>query len=123
EPLTDEDRQPWLERLGDAIAAGADGEKPYILACSALKQQYRHFLAHCAQNVHFVYLKGSKDLIEKRLAARTHHFMSPSLLDSQFEALEEPQDTLVVDIASRPENIVAEIIRQLDLSRPQSSKQ
>ncbi|MDY6781219.1 MAG: gluconokinase [Cyanobacteriota bacterium] len=131
EPLTDEDRQPWLEKLGDAIAkrsrhdiakrsrhdiaALTEGEKPYILACSALKQEYRHFLSRKAKNVKFIYLKGSKDFIQQRLAARENHFMPPSLLESQFAALEEPQDALIVDIRATPEEIAAEIVRRLHL--------
>jgi gluconokinase len=123
EPLSDEDRQLWLKKLADAIAQRASDDiathsqddLPYILACSALKQQYRHFLAHQAKNVQFVYLKGSKDLIQQRLIARQDHFMPPSLLDSQFAELEEPSDALVVDIMQTPEAITAEIVRQLNL--------
>ncbi|MCC7263839.1 MAG: gluconokinase [Candidatus Latescibacteria bacterium] len=108
EALGDADRQPWLELL----AARIDGwlaEGSAILACSALKESYRQTLVGGRSQVRLVYLKGSKDLIRQRLAARVHRYMPPTLLDSQFAALEEPTDALVVEVSSTPEAALTHI--------------
>ena len=95
--LTDEDRWPWLDRiaaeLSRILARGDDA----VLACSALKRSYRERLQR-AGDVRIVYLKGDAATISVRLANRQHEYMPPSLLPSQFAALEEPADALVVDI-------------------------
>lgn len=107
--LNDDDRRPWLIALRKAIedweARGVD----HVLACSALKRTYREVLAPNG-DVTFVYLKGSADLIARRLAGRTGHYMNPALLDSQLATLEEPGDAVTVDIARTPEEIVAAIL-------------
>ncbi|MDA4211283.1 gluconokinase, partial [Escherichia coli] len=74
-----------------------------VVACSALKQRYRDVLRGKTGNTEFVYLKGDFDLLQGRLAARKDHFFNPNLLRSQFDALEEPTDAIVVDIALPPE--------------------
>jgi len=85
EPLNDDDRHPWLEKVGEWLADRRDGG---VVACSALKRKYRDQLrAHCPR-VEFLYLRGSTELIGRRLAARSGHFMPPALLQSQFNALE-----------------------------------
>ena len=85
EPLDDDDRYPWLERVGGWLAGHRDGG---VVSCSALKRKYRDQLrAHCPR-VEFVYLSGSPELIGGRLAARSGHFMPAALLRSQFDALE-----------------------------------
>ena len=95
--LTDEDRWPWLDRIADELARIlADGEHG-VLACSALKEAYRQRLKR-AGDVRIVYLKGDQATIAARLASRQHRYMPPTLLPSQFAALEEPADALVVDI-------------------------
>ena len=104
-PLTDEDRKPWLETLANLLKEKA----PLILACSALKESYRKAL-RVAPDVRFIYLKGSYELIEKRLKERHGHFFDPHLLKSQFADLEEPQDACVVDIDSPISDIVKKII-------------
>ena len=84
EPLTDADRQPWLERVGAWLAEHRTG----IVSCSALKRRYRDRLrTHCA-SAQFLHLDGSSDLIAARLAARSGHFMPATLLQSQLDALE-----------------------------------
>ena len=83
-----------------------------ILGCSALKEAYRKIL-RVNQSVRFIYLKGSYDLIQKRLEERKGHFFDPTLLDSQFATLEEPKDALVVDIAPPIKEIVREIKKLL----------
>jgi carbohydrate kinase (thermoresistant glucokinase family) len=96
-PLTDEDRWPWLDVIAEELARIlADGEHG-VLACSALKEAYRQRLKR-AGDVRIVYLKGDAATIAARLASRQHKYMPPTLLPSQFAALEEPADALVVDI-------------------------
>jgi gluconokinase len=90
-PLTDEDRWPWLDRIGEAVASAAAGEGTIVVACSALRRAYRDRLrAAIPAPTHFVMLDNSREEILRRLMARTHEFMSPSLLDSQFATLERP---------------------------------
>lgn len=97
-PLTDEDRWPWLDRLRDELAAINARQEHAVLACSALKQAYRSRLLQ-AGGVRFVYVKGDRETIASRLAMREGHYMPASLLDSQYAALEEPDDALVIDAA------------------------
>ncbi|WP_374025808.1 gluconokinase [Mycobacterium sp. HNNTM2301] len=85
EPLDDDDRRPWLDKVGEWLAGHRDGG---VVSCSALKRKYRDQLrTHCPE-VEFLHLAGSPALISGRLAARTGHFMPPALLRSQFDALE-----------------------------------
>ncbi|HET7074290.1 MAG TPA: gluconokinase [Mycobacterium sp.] len=85
EPLNDDDRYPWLEKVGEWLAGHRNGG---VASCSALKRKYRDQLrAHCPR-VEFLYLAGSPELIAGRLAARSGHFMPATLLRSQFDALE-----------------------------------
>ena len=107
-PLTDEDRQPWLQTLQNLIRDCIQKNKQVIIACSALKETYRNKL-HVNHIVQFVYLVGSFELIKERLLKRQRHFMNTDLLDSQFAALEEPQDVLAIDISATPEEIVSAI--------------
>jgi gluconokinase len=94
------------------VAAG----KSVVLACSALKQSYRDELFITGQT-RFVYLKGSYELIAQRLRQRHGHFASETILASQFAALEEPDDAITVEIDRTEEEIVADIIRQLGVTR------
>jgi gluconokinase len=107
EPLTDEDRAPWLARLNELLQARAAGSA--VLACSALKQRYRDRLLAGVPEGRLVYLRGTKALIAARLEARRGHYMDPALLDSQFAALEEPADAIVADIGATPEVIAARV--------------
>jgi carbohydrate kinase (thermoresistant glucokinase family) len=108
EALDDADRQPWLAllaaKMDQWLAAGST-----ILACSALKETYRRTLVRGRSQVCIVYLKGTKELIRQRLTDRVHRYMPPTLLDSQFAALEEPTDALVVEVLTTPEAAVAQI--------------
>jgi gluconokinase len=112
-PLTDEDRWPWLQALRAHIETCIHQSISAVLACSALKQAYREHLITDEAEVKLVYLKGDYDLIQERLAQRRGHFMPPGLLASQFAALEEPEQGVVVDIGPPPETIVALIREQL----------
>lgn len=115
-PLNDADRAPWLAALRDRMdEALAKGEN-VVLACSALKHDYQHYLAqHDPEHVKYVYLHGSEELIRERIAARKGHFMNPNLLHSQFETLEPPEHALQVEVSGTPEEIAQEIREKLQL--------
>lgn len=115
-PLTDADRLPWLDRLHGEIKGWLSRGRGTVLACSALKQHYRERLGVDQAAVVTVYLKGSYALIRKRIGERRHRYMPAGLLKSQFEALEEPQDGLCVDITLTPEIVVQTIIESLNLA-------
>ncbi|NWF63361.1 MAG: gluconokinase [Chloroflexi bacterium] len=108
--LNDEDRAEWLNSLQSLVRKNLNEEQSFVLACSALKQRYREALA-VNEKVWFVYLRGSYDQIETRMRRRKNHYMTVQLLQSQFEALEEPQEAVVVDISDTPE-IIVQIIRK-----------
>jgi gluconokinase len=119
QPLTDEDRWPWLEKVAEWIegqlAAGRNG----IITCSALKRSYRDILGRRGSGVVFVYLAGDKDTIATRLGVRHGHFMPSSLLESQFENLEEPlpdEPAIRINIGPTSEEIVQEIVDALNLT-------
>lgn len=109
-PLTDEDRADWLFMLRKLIFTNLKNDVPLVLACSALKQTYRDELA-VDDKVRFVYLHGTYDQVETRMKRRKDHYMPVELLQSQFEALEEPRDAVIVDISNPPERII-QIIRK-----------
>ena len=104
-PLTDIDRQPWLDALNSHLRAAAAARESVVLACSALKSAYRERLRDGLPELRFVHLAGSRDLIAQRLAARSGHYMNPALLDSQFATLEPPDDALRIDIGASPEEL------------------
>lgn len=114
-PLTDQDRWPWLEALRHLIDEARRQHRNLVLACSALKHEYQHYLQHDAEDIRYVFLEGSESLIAERLAARHGHFMNPALLHSQFEALQPPEHALRVDVAPPPDQIAAEIRERLSL--------
>jgi gluconokinase len=117
EPLDDADRAPWLARLATLLSGS--GDKPVFLACSALKARYRDVLSAGRDDVRFVHLSGTPEVIRARLRARAGHFMPESLIDSQFAALETPEQAVTVDIDQPVEAIVSTIIRELNLPTPQ----
>ena len=112
-PLNDEDRLPWLIILHDRIQNALTEKRHLVLACSALKTEYRNRLGIDQQSVLSVYLKGSPELLQERINLRTHRYMSKKLLDSQLNALEEPVGGLKIDISPSPERIVDTIINQI----------
>ena len=110
--LTDQDRKPWLHLLKEQIEKW-NADQGAVLACSALKKSYRDLLKGNKQdNICWIYLKGTKDIILQRMQMRTH-YMPPSLLDSQFNALEEPGDAITVLISNSPEELVKQILMKL----------
>lgn len=114
-PLTDDDRRPWLAALRARIVQWIAGNQNVVLACSALKRDYRQEL-QASHEVRFVYLKGTSATIAERLRARHGHFADEQILSSQFADLEEPDAAVTVDIDAEPEEIVAEIRQQLDMA-------
>jgi len=114
--LTDEDRKLWLEILHGNIQGWLKEKVNTILACSALKQTYRDRLGVDQNTVRTVYLKGSYELLRKRVEARQHPYMDKNLLRSQLDTLEEPQDGLTVDISATPEIVVRTIMNYLNLN-------
>jgi carbohydrate kinase (thermoresistant glucokinase family) len=114
--LTDEDRKLWLENLHVNIQRWLKDKENTILACSALKQAYRDILGVDQNTVRTVYLKGSYELLRKRIEERQHLYMDKNLLRSQLDTLEEPTDGLTVDISAAPEIVVSTIINNLNLN-------
>lgn len=118
EPLNDEDRWPWLHAIADWIDATRRAGGHGVVACSALKRAYRDILIGDRHDVRLVFLKGDRDLIARRIAARADHFMPSTLLASQFAALEEPQGDerpITVSIMPHPREIVEAIVSELGL--------
>ncbi len=113
-PLNDEDRDGWLEALSQIIRDGLAKGESGVMTCSALKEKYRRRLQVDRDQVRFIYLKGSYELIRDRMAAREGHYMPADLLQSQFDTLEEPQDAFTVDIEQSPEAALEEILNVLN---------
>ena len=111
-PLTDADRAPWLAALHGRLVDAFTHGTCLVAACSALKRSYRTVLAEGVP-ITWVYLKGSAALIRSRLQHRAGHYMKADMLASQFEALEEPSDALVVDVSRPPAAIVEQILAAL----------
>jgi gluconokinase len=116
-PLTDQDRVAWLDALAALIGQCLAENRPAIVACSALKSNYRERLQAPTQiepeRVQFVYLHITPEVARQRLSARKNHFMPPTLIDSQFATLEEPDDAIVVDATRMPAEVVAEILQKI----------
>ncbi len=113
--LSDVQRLPWLQSVGEALATGAGSG--VVVACSALKRNYRDLLREYAPAMFTVFAQGDIDLIRARIEARDHEFMPLSLLQTQFDDLEERQDDelgLTVDISKSPEDVVEAIVAQTD---------
>lgn len=108
-PLSEADRTPWLKDLQTAIKQWLQEDKNVVLACSALKDSYRQFLILDSDRIKLIYLKGSYELIQKRLQERRNHYMPEKLLESQFDTLEEPLDAICIDVAASLQVIVQNI--------------
>ncbi len=115
--LDDSDRQGWLETLADLVAERADLPFPSFIACSALKEKYREILRSKYPPLAFLFLTTDPEILRKRITERYEsgqHFMPPSLLDSQLETLEKPDEALELDV-SKP---VSEMISRFLLTYP-----
>jgi gluconokinase len=117
-PLSDDDRWPWLDRLNEVLHTAESKGASAILARSALKERYRDRLERGLRGVRWVYLKGSLELIASRLQARKGHYMNPTLLQSQFDALEPPRGALTIDVDDEPAALVQSVLSGLDLRIP-----
>jgi gluconokinase len=116
-PLTDADRLPWLRKIAEEIDSWRARGESGVLPCSALKRSYRDIVIGDPPGVTMVYLKGSYDLIRRRMAARHEHFMPVALLDSQLATLQEPapdEHPIIVDAGGRPTEIAAAIVHHLE---------
>jgi gluconokinase len=118
-PLTDGDRIPWLDIVGETMKAALDRNAGIVVSCSALKQSYRNRLrAAAGGNLFFVYLHGSKELLSTRMSERKGHFMPASLLDSQLATLEVPTGepgVVTVDIDNTVDGIAKAALRDLSV--------
>ena len=114
-PLTDDDRKSWLMDLSERIRQWCSNGGA-ILACSALKESYRTLLTSKINEVKFVYLSGSRELIKKRIENRRNHFMQLSLLESQFDTLEVPTYGLHITIDHSPEEIINYITSEFQIN-------
>ena len=110
--LSDEDRTAWLFEL-QGVIENALHKSSCILACSALKKSHRAILEKNSNAIHFVYLEGSKNLIEQRLESRKGHYFPASLLASQLETLEPPENAFTISITQTPSAIVQIIMKTL----------
>ncbi|HET6726139.1 MAG TPA: gluconokinase [Gammaproteobacteria bacterium] len=118
-PLDDADRKPWLAALARQIDEWMEGGVNGIVTCSALKRRYRDVIIGQRPGVRLVYLKGDKSVIARRMTARHGHFMPTALLDSQLDALEEPdpdEHAIVVPIDAPPSVLVERILSLLHYS-------
>jgi gluconokinase len=116
-PLTDADRLPWLRKIAEEIDGWRTRGESGVLTCSALKRSYRNIIIGNRTDVTLVYLKGSHDLIHRRMAARHEHFMPVALLDSQFATLQAPtpdEHPITVDVGGKPAEIAADVVHQLE---------
>lgn len=117
-PLTDADRAGWLIQVGETLR---DRKGPVVIACSALKRKYRDVIRASAQTeVMFLHLTGARDVTAARMSKRKNHFMPPTLLDSQFAALEPPgsdEAAVTVDIDQTQSAIVAAIVAKTEAER------
>lgn len=111
-PLTDVDRAPWLATVHAHIVESSRRCEHLVVACSALKQQYRDILGRGVA-ITWVYLKGSEEVIRERLQNRQHHFFKAQMLSSQFADLQEPTDAIVIDVGVEPRVAVDQIAKAL----------
>jgi len=115
--LTDSDRQPWLTDVANYAREQAEHHGMCVIACSALKRNYRHIL-NSAGNIAYVFLDGSFELIASRMQARTGHFMPETLLQSQFNTLEDPRsedNVVTINIDNTPAEIASKAVSALHL--------
>lgn len=114
-PLDDADRAPWLQSLHEAIAGWIATHESVVLACSALKEAYRRQLL-VGPEVKLVFLRAEFAVVSEHLAHRHGHFMSPALLQSQFNTLEPPSDAIIIDASKSIPEVVADICAALGLT-------
>ncbi len=111
-PLTDADRQPWLENIHAELARLSAEGKNAVLACSALKQSYRDTLAS-GIDLRIVYFRGTYEQMRQHIEGRRGHFAGEGILAGQFADLEEPSNALVLEASRNPEQLVSDILTNL----------
>lgn len=115
-PLTDDDRFPWLDKIGAEVAAKLAAGGGIVVSCSALKRIYRDRLRAAATGrLIFIFLRGSEAVLAPRMAARKGHFMPASLLKSQLATLEDPSGepgVLTIEISGTTDEVTTETIRK-----------
>jgi len=118
QPLDDDDRWPWLDRLGRAVGQAVTTGRPVVAACSALRRSYRERLRGAiAVPTRFVLLDASHDELVRRLTQRSGHYMPISLLDSQLATLEPPGDDEAIfrlNAVASPERLCEAVQAWLD---------
>jgi gluconokinase len=115
-PLTDEDRELWLDSIGREIVQQASDNQTTVTACSALKRIYRERLQRFRPDILFLFLEVDRQTAEQRVAARRNHFMPASLVDSQFQVLDPPhadENSLTMDATLPVELIVTDVLGRL----------
>lgn len=114
-PLDDNDRKVWLDTISKHIKSCNNSEDT-VLACSALKQKYREIItSYGKERVVFIYLKGSKKIIEYNLLNRKNHFFPIALLNSQYEILEKPKYSITLTIDNKtPKEICYKVIKKIN---------
>ena len=120
-PLTDADRVDWLAAIASRLAQAHAAQQGLVVSCSALKRGYRDQLRRACPGLRFVYLHGETDLLRRRMAARTGHYMPASLLDSQLATLEPPgsdEAAIAVDVAPPTDHVAATVLAHLQPSTP-----
>lgn len=112
QPLDDNDREPWLQNLAKELFQNE--KSGAVLACSALKEKYRHTLNSLISNpLQVVFLEGSFELIKNRMEQRAGHFMPAHLLQSQLDTLEKPKDAWIFNIQDDPKTIHLQILEKI----------
>jgi len=112
--LSDSDRAPWLAALHHQLLSTLNADRHPVLACSALKEAYRVKLLEGMDEITVIYLKGSYDLILSRMSTREDHYMKPGMLQSQFDALEEPKDAIVLDVKMPLKDMIDTITKKFE---------
>jgi gluconokinase len=113
-PLSDPDRASWLAALHHQLLSTLSADRHPVLACSALKETYRAKLLQGMDGITVIYLKGSYDLILSRMSTREDHYMKPGMLQSQFDALEEPKDAMVLDIKMPLKDMIDTVTKKFE---------
>jgi len=114
--LTDADRKPWIDRLRGLLESHLASGAGVVMACSALRQEYREWLQPADGELRFIFLHGDRALLQERMQARPDHFMPITLLDSQLATLEvpSPADALWCNVKDTPDTIVAQSLHYLE---------
>lgn len=117
QPLTDEMRAPWVANIREHLQERAETQQHCVLAFSGLKALHRNQLRNAGLKTIFLFLAGTKETIQQRLQNRVGHFMAPTLLDSQFDSLEDPlseSDVVPVDISVTLPEVIQQSISLVD---------